>query len=360
MTETKRPGALATGQSDARSGPVQSHIEASAVRHETADLQKHWLGVRVQQFGLPMAWLVMIIGFSALRPATFPTLANAANILGSQAVIAVLTLGVLLPMTAGDFDLSVASNLTLAAMLTAVLNVNDGVPITIAIVVVVAVGVTIGLFNGLVSTWLGIDPFIVTLGSGTIADGLTLWISHSNTISGVSPALTAAVDSDHLFQVPLEFYYGLAVCIVIWLLLERTRSGKLLLVVGQSRLVARLAGVRVSRVRIAAMVAAGGVAALAGVLYVGTSGAADPTSGTQLLLPAFAAAFLGATTIKPGRFNAWGSFIAVYFLVTGISGLQMLGASDYVQDLFYGGALVVAVGLSRLVRRRDALMEESQ
>jgi ribose transport system permease protein len=360
VTETNPTATLMTEQSTTEAGTSRSDATLSDARLPTAQSHQHRLGVRIQQFGLPMAWLFMIIGFSALRPTTFPTLANAANILGSQAVIAVLTLGVLLPMTAGDFDLSVASNLTLAAMLTAVLNVNDGIPIAIAIVVVVAVGLTIGLFNGLVSTWLGIDPFIVTLGSGTIANGLTLWISHSNTISGVSPSLTAAVDSDHLFQVPLEFYYGLAVCIAAWLLLERTRSGKLLLVVGQSRLVARLAGVRVSRVRIAAMVAAGGVAALAGVLYVGTSGAADPTSGTQLLLPAFAAAFLGATTIKPGRFNAWGSFIAVYFLVTGISGLQMLGASDYVQDLFYGGALVVAVGLSRLVRRREALMEESQ
>lgn len=318
------------------------------------------LALRLQKFGLPLAWLAILVGFSILRPHTFPTVANAANILGSQAVIAVLTLGVLLPMTTGDFDLSVASNLTLCAMVTAILNVNDGIPIVAAIAVAVVIGTGIGLFNGVLATWLGIDPFIVTLGSGTLANGVTLWISHSNTISGVSSDLTSAVVGDHLFRIPLEFYYGLGVCVLVWLMLERTRSGKLLLVVGQGRTVARLSGVRVSRVRIAALAAAGTVAALAGVLYAGTSGAADPTSGTQLLLPAFAGAFLGATTIKPGRFNAWGSFIAVYFLVTGISGLQMLGADSYVQDLFYGGALIIAVGLSRLVRRREALDEDSQ
>jgi ribose transport system permease protein len=204
-----------------------------------------------------------------------------------------------------------------------------------------------------VTTWLGIDPFIVTLGSGTVANGLTLWISQSNTISGLSQGLVNDVVGRHLLGVPIEFYYGLALCVVLWLVFEFTRAGRLLLIVGQGRAVARLSGIRVSRVRVLALTASAFVAAWAGVLYAGTSGAADPTSGTQLMLPAFAGAFLGATAIKPGRFNAWGSLVAVYFLVTGVSGLQMLGVADYVQDLFYGGALVIAVGLSQLSRRRQ-------
>ena len=91
------------------------------------------------------------------------------------------------------------------------------------------------------------------------------------------------------------------------------------------------------------------IAAFGGVLYAGTSGAAGPTSGLELLLPAFAAAFLGATTINPGRFNAWGTVIAVYFLVTGITGLQLLGAQSFVQNIFYGGALIAAVSFSQFV-----------
>jgi ribose transport system permease protein len=304
-------------------------------------------------YGLLVAWVAVIALFGVLRPGEFLTSANLSNILGSQAVIAVLTLGVLIPMTTGDFDLSIASVLTLSAMLTAVLNVNAHWPIIPAMAVAVIAGTVIGLFNGLVTTWLGIDPFIVTLGSGTVANGLTLWISSSNTISGLSPTLVNDVVGRHILGVPIEFYYGLALCVVIWLVFEYTRGGRLLLIVGQGRAVARLSGIRVSRVRILALGASGFVAACAGVLYAGTSGAADPTSGTQLLLPAFAGAFLGATTIKPGRFNAWGSLVAVYFLVTGVSGLQMLGVQDYVQDLFYGGALVIAVGLSQLSKRRQ-------
>ena len=339
--------------------PPSGAVEGAPGPSGVTSTRRYPIALRLQQSGLVVAWLVIIAVFSLLRPNSFPTMANAADILGSQAVIAVLTLGVLLPMTTGDFDMSVASNLTLSAMVTAILNVNHHVPILLALLAATTLGALIGLFNGLVTTWLGIDPFIVTLGSGTVANGVTLWISGSNTLSGVSGSLTKAVVGDHLFQIPLEFYYGLGLCVAVWLFLERTRSGRLFLVVGQGRMVARLSGVRVSRVRVAALTGSGLIAALAGVLYAGTSGAADPTSGTQLLLPAFAGAFLGATTIRPGRFNAWGSFVAVYFLVTGISGLQMLGAQSYVQDLFYGGALVVAVGLSRLVRRREALDEES-
>jgi ribose transport system permease protein len=93
--------------------------------------------------------------------------------------------------------------------------------------------------------------------------------------------------------------------------------------------------------------------AIAGVLYVGTTAAADPSSGLTVLLPAFAAAFLGATSVNPGRFNPWGTIISVYFLVTGITGLSILGVSTFVQDLFYGGALVIAVTLSQIVRGRQ-------
>ena len=117
---------------------------------------------------------------------------------------------------------------------------------------------------------------------------------------------------------------------------------------------ARLSGLRVDRVRVGALVTGGLLAGVAGVMYTGTSGSADPTSGPTFLLPVFAGAFLGATTILPGRFNAWGTLIATYFLATGITGLQFLGAQNYVQQLFYGGALVVAVGLSQLANRGSA------
>jgi ribose transport system permease protein len=96
------------------------------------------------------------------------------------------------------------------------------------------------------------------------------------------------------------------------------------------------------------------LAAIAGILSTGTAGAADPTTGPTYLLPAFAAAFLGSTAITPGRFNPIGTFCAVYFLQTGVAGLELVGLSGWVDQVFYGGSLVVAVALPRLLGGRVA------
>lgn len=305
------------------------------------------------KYGLLFAWLIVILVFGILRPTTYLTAANASNILGSQSVIVLLTLGILFPMASGDFDMSAASTLALSAMTTAILNVNLRWPIGFAVLASVIIGALIGLLNGIITTKMRIDPFIVTLGTGTFANGITLWISNSNTVSGVSNSLVNAVVGVRLFSIPIEFYYALLLCAIMWWIFDYTRIGRLFTIVGQGRDVARLSGIRVNEVRTLALALSGGFGALAGVLYVGNAGAADPTSGTQLLVTAFAGAFLGATVIRPGRFNPWGSFIAVYFLVSGITGLQMLGASSFVQDLFYGAALVLAVALSQFSRRRQ-------
>jgi ribose transport system permease protein len=299
---------------------------------------------------------VLIVVFSILKPNTFPTVANFSAIFGAQSAVAVLTLGLIIPLTTGDLDASVAFVMNLSAVVVAVLNVNHHVPIGIAIVVALVTGALVGAINGGLVTIFGIDSFIVTLGMGTLVGGLILLISDSNTISGISAGLTNVMVVDHFLGIPLEFYYALIVCILLWYVFEWTPLGRRLLIVGRGRNVARLSGLRVQRIRWGALIASGTVSAFAGVIYVGTSGAADPTSGSQLLLPAFAAAFLGATSIMPGRFNPWGAFIAVYFLVSGIDGLQLLGASGYIQDVFYGGALVIAVTLSQLARRREELV----
>jgi ribose transport system permease protein len=307
-----------------------------------------------QRYALAAVWGLVVALFGALRPDTFLTTGNFQAIFGSQAVLVVLTLALIIPLTAGDYDLSIASVLSLAAMVIALLNVEHGWPVGWAILAALLAGCFVGLVNGGLVVLLQLDPFIVTLGSATFVAGVVLWISDSRTIGGISDDLVDPVVVHDFLGVPLAFYYGLALCIAVWYVLEYTPLGRRLLFVGRGRSVARLSGVRVGRMRWGALVASATISALAGVLYAGTTGGADPSSGANLLLPAFAAAFLGATSISPGRFNAWGSIIAVYFLVTGITGLQLLGVESFVQQLFYGGALVLAVAVSRLVGGRRA------
>lgn len=317
-----------------------------------AAARRVWID-RGERYGLVVAWLVVIVIFGILRPTSFLSWANFSTIFGSQAVLVVLTLGLIVPLTAGDYDLSIAGNLTLSAMTIAVLNVYLHVPITLAVLAALGIGLVIGAVNAFIVLYFRINSLIVTLGMGTFIHGITLWICNSNTISGVDMGLVNLVIITRIFGIPLAFYYALAIAALLWYVLTFTALGQRLLFVGRGREVARLSGIRVDLVRASTFLASGFLGALAGVLSVGTLGAADPNSGLNYLLPAFAAAFLGATSIVPGRFNPIGSVIAVYFLVTGITGLSIMGVSTFVQDLFYGGALVIAVALSQVVRGRE-------
>jgi ribose transport system permease protein len=325
----------------------------ASVAPEKVGRERRGIGnVIVERFGLLVAWVAIIVFFSVLKPDVFLTEANFSTIFGSQAILAILALSLLIPLTAGDYDLSVAGVLSVSAMTVAVLNAEHGVPLGVALLAAVAAGALVGVVNGLFVVGVGVDPFIVTLGTGTVLNGLVLWLSGSETISGVSPTLVDAVIGTKFLGVAMGFWYGVVLCAVLWYLFEFTALGRRLLFVGQGRRVATLSGFNVGRLRWGAFIASGTLAACAGVVYAGTLGGADPSSGPSFLLPAFAAAFLGATAIVPGRFNPWGSLAAVYFLVTGITGLTILGADSFVQDIFYGTALVVAVALSHLARRR--------
>jgi ribose transport system permease protein len=305
-----------------------------------------------ERFALLGVWAVLIVAFCLIVPDTFPTTANLSNMLSTQVVLLILALGLLVPLRAGDYDLSVAATLNLSAIVVALLNVNHGWNIWAAVVAGIVSALCVGVVNGLIVTFFEIDPFIVTLGVSTVVQGLIYFLSDSMTISGVDRALSDAVLTQPGIVVSLGFYYALVLCAVIWYVFDHTAFGQRLLFVGQSRDVARLNGVNVSRLRRTSLLISSGFAGLAGVVYAGTTASADPVSGASFLLPVFAACFLGSTVLRIGRFNPWGTLIAVYFLVTGITGLQLMGAQQYAQELFYGGALVIAVVLSKLVRTR--------
>ena len=210
----------------------------------------------------------------------------------------------------------------------------------------------VGLINVFFVVFFDNDPFIVTLGTMTVVQGVTYIISGSNSIGIVSTNLSNWIFTYNFLDIPLEFYYGLAIFLVIWYVLSFTPIGQKALVLGQSREVARLTGVRVNKMRSWGFILGAAVAGLAGIAYAGTNGTIDPTAGSDLILPAFAAVFLGVTAIKPGRINPLGSFIAVYFLATGTAGFQLLGTQSYIQQIFYGAALVAAITLPKVNRER--------
>jgi len=300
-----------------------------------------------------LALLLFIVVFSLLLPKTFFSKGNFLTIVSSQAVLMLLALGLTLPLAAGEFDLSIGSLLGFAAVLAAYFSGQWQWPLIVMILATLAVGAVVGIVNGLFVVTFGVNAFIATLGTSTVLIGLTLAVSGGQILNGVDQRL-ADFTQYQIFQIPTPVYLGILLALALWYLFEHTPLGRYLFFVGEGREAARLIGLRVDRIRFGAFIASGLISALAGILTAGQLGAADPSIGPSFLLPAYAAAFLGATTIKPGRFNAWGTVVALYLLVTGVTGLELWGAQSWVQEVFNGGALVIAVTFARVVSQERA------
>ena len=307
----------------------------------------------LQRYAILIVFAAMIVSFGIAIPSTFLSIGNLSNILGGQAVLFILVMAVMLPTVMGDFvDLSLGASLGLSAMTLAVLNVQHHMPVFLACLAGIGAALVVGLINVFFVVYFDNDPFIVTLGTMTIVQGVIYIICGNNDVGIVSGNLSNWVFNNNFLSIPLEFYYGLAIFLVVWYVLSFTPTGQQALVIGQSREVARLSGVRVNRKRSWAFILAAGIAGIAGIAYAATNGTVDPTAGSALILPAYAAVFLGTTAIRPGRINALGSLVAVYFLATGTAGLELLGTQSYIQQIFYGAALVAAVTIPKVNRER--------
>jgi ribose transport system permease protein len=302
------------------------------------------------QFGVVIALLLLIVVFSILLPDTFPTLGNARTIVNSSAVVLVLALAATLPLRAGGFDLSIAGTMVVSAALVAVLTSN-GVPWGLALVAVLAVGIAIGAVNAFLIVSVGLDGFVVTLGTLTALEGVALAISNGEILTGVSPTVIS-IATHKVFGIQAMTWYAWILVAALWYVYDRTPAGRYLLFVGGSPDASKLAGLPVTRIRTLALMSAGTLSAFAGFLLAGSFGAVDTSIAGQYLLQPYAAAFLGATTIAVGRFNAIGTLIGLYLLVVGIAGLQLYGATEWATNLFNGCALVAAITFAKLASNR--------
>jgi len=298
-------------------------------------------------------WILMILLYSALMPDKFVHTGTLRTILASQQALVFLAMGAVLTFVVGEFDLSIASTLGLAGTLVPVLVVLHGWNIVAACIAAVLCTALVGLVNGLLVVKVGVDALIVTLGSATLLLGVASLVSKQATVSGLSAGF-GEIALHEIAGLPVSFYYGLVLALIVGYVLAFTPLGRHMSFVGANREVARLAGVSVDRLRIGAFVAGSTIAGVGGVLLVATVGGFDSTTSPTYLLPAFASVFLGTAVVRPGRFNPIGTLVAIYFLATGILGLQLLGYTGWIENVFYGTALVVAVSVSAVVRRRTA------
>ena len=313
---------------------------------EESSTRKRSRGI-LGKYAIVIAWLAEIAIFALVDRSSFFSLTNFKEIASSQADLAILSLSVVPTLAVGEIDLSVASVMALSATIFGEMNGIGKDSIWLSLLVALAASVATGLVSGIITVMLRVKGIVVTLGMGTLVLGIALEVSHSLTVTGISSAFQGAMNRP-LGGISYTFYYALIITVILWYVFRHTPAGRHMLFLGFNREVARLSGIEVSRLRVVSFLIGSFIAGLAGIIAIGVAGGADPSSFQPELLPAFAAVFLGSLILTPGRINAFGTLIALYFLATGIVGIQLLGAGSWIDDAFYGAALVVTVALSGL------------
>jgi ribose transport system permease protein len=303
-------------------------------------------------YGLVILTVFLIALFSVLLPDTFPTMLNLRAIVSDKAIIALLSLGAMIPMAAGRIDLTVGYGIVLWHILAISLQTSLGLPWPVAVVVVLLLGAFAGFLNGMLVEVAKIDSFIATLGTGTVLYALALWHTGGRQMVGELPQGFYDISTTFVFGLPITGYYLVAITIVMWVVLEYTPVGRYLYAIGANPRAAALNGIPVRKYVIGAFMASGTMTALAGVILASKLRIGQASVGLEFLLPALVGAFLGSTTIKPGRVNVWGTIVGVAILAVGISGIQQFGGSFWVEPLFNGVTLLIAIGIAGYAQRR--------
>jgi ribose transport system permease protein len=308
----------------------------------------------LERYFLALLFVAVIVVFSVMLPDSFATVLNFRNIVGNQSVLAILSLSAIIPLIGGQFDLSVGSVLGLTSIATASALSRFSAPLWVAVLVGPALGAAIGFFNGTLVARVGLNSLITTLGVATIITGAISWYTEGVSILTGIPLGLTDMGSGVWLGLPRPLYCLAVVAVLVWYLIDHTPYGRYLQAVGSNPNAARLVGLDVRRITIMSFVTSGTIVGLAGVLEVAREGGANPQIGSLIALPVLAVAFLGVTSIHPGRFNVPGTLLAVFFLATAVSGLSLLGVDNWVESAFNGTALVAAVALSTIVGRRRA------
>ncbi|MGE0068087.1 MAG: ABC transporter permease [Solirubrobacterales bacterium] len=291
---------------------------------------------------------LLVIVFGILKPDPFLTSNNLKIIASESALLGIVAAGLTLVLISWDFDLSVGAMASLAGITTALL-LREGLPLFAAILMPILLGAVIGLVNGLLVARLRVSAFIATLAMLTILGGIADWWTHSSSVP-INNATFNSLDVMSVLGIPLPTFVAIVVFVGLWVLLERTRPGRLLYAVGANPEAAYIAGISVRTVRICAFVGAAMFAAVAGVLLASRLSGGYLDAGEPFLLQAFAAVFLGAVTIRPGRVDMLGTAVGILVLAVLRNGLNILGWEAWLVQVVTGVILVASVAAAGLNR----------
>lgn len=341
-TEVAAGGAPAAAEAGTASGPGSFSLG------RVADL--------LERYGLVVLLAAEIVFFAVWGKTShsFFTLLDFRTIAENYAALAIVALATIVPLIGGGFDLSVGAVALLGTIACAAATSHFRAPLGVAVLVAVVLGTAVGLVNGTVVAKLGVTALITTLGTFYVIFGIVYSYTGGNSIVTGIPTSLTSINVKTWLGVPRITVFMVIAALVVWYLLTQTPWGRHLHAVGSNPAAARLVGVRVDRVVLTSFMVSGAFAAVAGVLQLANTGNASPdiNNAFGLVLPALASAFLGATTIQPGRFNVPGTLVGVFLIAVANQGLTLAGFTEWVQYVLFGAALVVAVATSSIVRRQ--------
>ena len=307
------------------------------------------------RYGTLASLAALLIVFSLARSDVFPTVDNLLNIMNQVSILGTMAFGLTVCLVMGLFDLSIAAMATLGGYVATFLLVQypDTISVPLAVLISLAVAGAIGVFNGLIVSYLGISAFIATLATGSIITGAMLGISNSKTIITGIPDEFLVIGQGSVFGVSNPILIMLAIGFILWLLLEHTQLGRHLYAIGGSAEASRLSGIAVKRYAPVALAICAGCAGLGGLIAASVLGAGRPQGvGDTYLLNAFAAVFIGASSLRPGKFHIIGTFIGVMLIGVINNGLSVMGVPTYWQYIVQGVLLIIALFSAGLLTMR--------
>jgi ribose transport system permease protein len=299
----------------------------------------------VKKSGVFLALVGIVIALSILSPA-FLTRMNLLNVVRQTSIYGIMAVGMTLVILTSGIDLSVGSILALAGVLGAKLE-HLGWPVALVVVATLLTGCLLGLVNGLVITRGKLAPFIVTLGTMSVARGAAHLFTGGQPISGFRGEFRF-LGAGEILHVPVPIILFLASVGATAVLLRWTRLGRYLYAAGGNVQAARLSGIPVDLCTTAAYVLCGLTAALSAVILAARLNAAETIAGTGYELDVIASVVIGGTSLAGGRGGAWGTLIGALLIGTINNGLNLLEVSSYFQGVVKGTIIVAAVMLDRL------------
>lgn len=303
----------------------------------------------LSKYGTILSLLILIVIFSIGRPEVFPSLRNMFNILNQVSILGVIALGLTVCMVVGLFDLSIGAMATFggyfAARFLQDLGMDSAWVVVAVILVVLVLAMLIGMLNGALIATLGISPIIETLAMSFIVTGIVLGVSEGRTVNASQiPMAFQIIGQGRIWGIPNPVLVLAGTAALLWVFLEQTQSGRNMYAIGGNREAARLSGISFTRYAILAMAIAAACAALGGMVAGANLGAGRPQGvGETYLLNAFVAVFIGASTLKPGKFHVVGTLVGVLLIGVISNGLSTLGVPTFWQYIVQGVILILAL-----------------